>query len=120
MLFCKTFASRVRNIFEQIRKKEMESTATGIEALTVKPTLSTRYSDEAPKAIPSNVPTTKCGHVSSGNCTDAGINGLKLAARGFVGRAPTISGYSCGGFEVSTVAICKSFEKTRYKRKRGH
>ena len=30
----------------------IEMTATGIEALTVRPTLSTRYSDEAPKMMP--------------------------------------------------------------------
>ena len=59
----------------------------------------------------------KCGHVNSGNCNEAGMNGLKLAARGLVGRAPTISGYSCGGFAVSTVTISKSFEKKREKRK---
>jgi hypothetical protein len=39
------------------------------------------------------------------------MNGLKLAASGLVGRAPTMSGYSCGGFAVSIVDICKSFER---------
>ena len=98
----------------------IEITATGMDALTVNPTLRTRYRDDAPKTIPRSVPVIKCGHVSSGNCTEDGMNGLKLAASGFVGRAPTMSGYSCGGFALSTVAICKSFEKMRYKRKRGH
>jgi len=31
------------------------------------------------------------------------MNGLKFAASGFVGRAPTMSGYSCGGFALSIV-----------------
>src|SRR6266404_1025766 len=114
ILFCKTFASRKPN-FERIRKKVMESTATGMDALTVKPTLRTRYNDDAPKTIPRNVPVSKCGNVSSGNCTDAGMNGLKLAASGFVGRAPTISGYSPGGFALSTVAIRKELSKTPAK-----
>lgn len=36
--------------------------------------------------------------MSSGNCTDAGMNGRNDAANGFVGFAPTMSGYSFGGF----------------------
>ncbi len=39
------------------------------------------------------------------------MNDLKFAARGFVGRAPTMSGYSRGGFALSIVDICKSFER---------
>ena len=58
--------------------------------------------------IPRMVPVIRCGHVSSGNRADAGMKGLKFAARGFVGRAPTISGYSCGGFALSIVDICES------------
>src|SRR5438045_1071659 len=43
--------------------------------------------------------------VNSGKVTEAGMKGWKEAASGFVGRAPTISGYSIGRFPVSTVAI---------------
>jgi len=45
--------------FDNTRKIVIEITATGIEALTVKPTFNTRYSDEAPKTIPSSVPIIK-------------------------------------------------------------
>ena len=41
MLFSRIVASRPPS-FESRRKKVMEMTATGIEALTVRPTLSTR------------------------------------------------------------------------------
>jgi hypothetical protein len=41
MLFCKTFASRNPNLAKS-RKIVIEITATGIDALTVNPTLSTR------------------------------------------------------------------------------
>ena len=37
----------------------IEITATGIEALTVRPTLSTRYSEEAPKTTPSSAKTSR-------------------------------------------------------------
>lgn len=39
------------------------------------------------------------------------MNGLKFAASGFVGRAPTMSGYSCGGFALSIVDICKKLRE---------
>jgi hypothetical protein len=39
------------------------------------------------------------------------MNGLKFAASGFVGRAPTMSGNSCGGFVLSIVDICKSLRE---------
>jgi hypothetical protein len=41
MLFSSTVASRIPN-FESTRNNAMEMTATGMEALTVSPTLSTR------------------------------------------------------------------------------
>jgi hypothetical protein len=41
MLFSRIVASRTRT-FESMRKSASEMTATGIEALTVRPTLSTR------------------------------------------------------------------------------
>jgi len=39
------------------------------------------------------------------------MNGLKFAASGFVGRAPTMSGYSCGGFALSIVDILQELER---------
>lgn len=108
MLFCRIVASRERKNFDAIRKIVMESTATGMDALTVNPTFSTRYSDDAPKIIPRIVPVIRCGHVSSGKLAEAGMNDLKFAASGLVGRAPTMSGNSCGGFALSILGVCKS------------
>jgi hypothetical protein len=39
------------------------------------------------------------------------MNGLKFAASGFVGRAPTMSGNSCGGFALSIVDILQELER---------
>ena len=39
------------------------------------------------------------------------MNDLKFAASGFVGRAPTMSGYSCGGFALSIVDILQELER---------
>jgi hypothetical protein len=61
--------------------------------------------------IPRIVPVTKCGHVSSGKFAEAGINDLKFAASGLVGRAPTMSGNSCGGFALSIVDILQELER---------
>ena len=44
----------------------IDSTATGIEAETVMPTFSTRYSDDAPKTMPSTAPTMTADQVNSG------------------------------------------------------
>ena len=44
----------------------IEITATGMEALTVSPTFSTRYSDDAPNTTPSSVPTSTLRRFSSG------------------------------------------------------
>ena len=56
----------------------------------------------------------RCGSVNSGKRTDGGMNDLKFAASGLVGRAPTISGYSCS---VSTVAtggdLSEKFDKAQ-------
>src|SRR4029079_12426269 len=111
MLFCRIVASRERKNFDEIRKMVIESTATGIDALTVNPTLSTRYNDDAPKMIPRIVPVIRCGHVNSGKFSDAGMKGVKLPANGLVGRAPTMSGYSCGGFALSIVDILQELER---------
>ncbi len=74
-------------------------TATGIEALTVRPTFSTRYSDEAPKIMPSMVPTMIGNGVSSRIFVAAGMYGSKAGGPG-TGASPTMSGYS-----FSTVLI---------------
>ncbi len=66
MLFSRMVARRVRKMRVNARKMVMESTATGMEALTVRPTFSTRYMLEAPKRIPSRAPTIKGTGVSSG------------------------------------------------------
>ncbi len=58
----------------------MESTATGMEAETVMPTLSTRYIELAPKRIPSSAPTRTGRKVSSGGCSLAGTKGLCSAS----------------------------------------
>src|SRR6266404_6068562 len=39
------------------------------------------------------------------------MNDLKFAASGLVGRAPTMSGYSCGGFALSIVDILQELER---------
>ena len=39
------------------------------------------------------------------------MNDLKFAASGFVGRAPTMSGNSCGGFALSIVDILQELER---------
>src|SRR5438132_934682 len=66
-----------------------------------------------------SAPVSRCGSVSSGNRAAGGINGLKFAASGLFGRAPMISGYSCGGLAVSTLAICQRFQKSEEKSKRA-
>src|SRR5688500_16132903 len=65
-----------------------------MEAITVRQTVNTRYRDEAPKTIPSRVPTISARAVSSGSTVSARIYGRNEAASGFSGLAPTISGNS--------------------------
>jgi hypothetical protein len=65
MLFSRMVASRPPT-FDSSRNNVIEMTATGIEALTVRPTFSTKYSDDAPKIAPSNVPTMSGSTVNSG------------------------------------------------------
>ena len=75
-------ASRIP-IFERSLNNVIAITATGIEAETVSPVLSTRYSDDAPKIIPSNVPTISGNGVSSRSVDASGIYGLKFSRNGF-------------------------------------
>src|SRR6185503_19793472 len=51
--------------FDHARNIAKEMTATGIEALTVMPTFNTRYSDDAPKIIPSTAPVMTARAVNS-------------------------------------------------------
>ena len=104
MLFSRIVESRRPN-FESRRKIVIEITATGMDALTVSPTLSTRYSDDAPKTIPSSVQMMRGNGVSSRSRAPGGINGRKLARIGFVGLAPTMSGNSLGGLRGSIIAM---------------
>ena len=50
----------------------IDSTAMGTDADTVMPTLSTRYSDEAPKMMPSTAPTQ---HRRPGELVEVGVGG---------------------------------------------
>jgi len=69
----------------------IESTATGIDALTVNPTFSTRYMLEAPNRIPSSVPTINGTGVSSGMSFSAGTNGLCSAISSDIGTRSAVA-----------------------------
>src|SRR6266481_2649643 len=86
MLFSRIVAFRSPN-FESNRNSVIEITATGIEALTVSPTLRTRYKDDAPKTIPRRVPTSRGSGVNSGNTTLAGMQDRKEAKYVLLGSA---------------------------------
>src|ERR671912_541374 len=94
MLFSKIVALRTPT-FESTRNSVIEITATGIEALTVRPTFKTRYSEDAPKMIPSNVPTIRARGVNSSIATLGGMNGRKFVRYGLSGFQPVRSGNSC-------------------------
>ncbi len=72
MLFSKIVVRRMPNSRDKARNNVIDNTATGIEAETVIPTRSTRYSDEAPKMIPSTAPMITADQVNSGIVTEAG------------------------------------------------
>ena len=93
MLFSRIVASRSPN-FDSSRKSVIEMTATGIDALTVRPTFSTRYSDDAPNTMPRIVPTRTGRNVSSRMFRSAGMYGSNGTAVGLSGAVPTRSGYS--------------------------
>src|SRR6267142_786696 len=75
MLFSRMVASRIPNIFEKTLKSDSEMTATGIDALTVRPTFKTRYSDDAPNITPKIAPTTTARTVSSFTYASGGTYG---------------------------------------------
>ncbi len=66
MLFSRIVAGRRPRSLAPARNKVIDRTATGIDAETVIPTRSTRYSDDAPKMIPRIAPSKSAGQVNSG------------------------------------------------------
>src|SRR5581483_11020837 len=66
MLFSRIVARRKPNDREKTRNSVIDSTAIGTDAETVMPTLSSRYSDDAPKMMPSTAPSRTDGQVNSG------------------------------------------------------
>ncbi len=75
MLFSRIVALRSPNMMLIARNSVIESTATGIDAETVRPTRSTRYRDDAPKTIPSSVPASTDWKVNSGIDALSGMYG---------------------------------------------
>ena len=65
MLFSRIVAGRSPKMRAIPRNSVIESTATGMDADTVMPTLSTRYSDEAPNRMPRITPAVTAGQVNS-------------------------------------------------------
>src|SRR4051812_49183483 len=86
MLFSRIVAGRVPSSLEAARNSVIDRTATGIDAETVIPTRSTRYSDDAPKMIPRIDPRRTPDHVSSGIRTAPGTYGW-CASDGDSGRS---------------------------------
>ena len=75
MLFSRIVALRTPNDLEKTRNSVIDSTAIGTEAETVRPTLSTRYSDDAPKMMPRMAPVSTAGQVNSCGDSEGGMNG---------------------------------------------
>src|SRR3954462_4798051 len=61
----------------RVRKNATESTAIGIDAETVSPILSARYTLEAAKTMPRMAPSTTARMVSSAGAWLGGTNGSK-------------------------------------------
>ncbi len=86
MLFSRIVARDVLKAFEKARKIVMESTAIGIDAETVMPTLRNRYKEDAPNTMPRTEPRSTAERVSSAG-TFRGGNVRTKARRGFGHRA---------------------------------
>ena len=71
-LFSRMVVRRTPNVLENWRNSVIDSTATGIDADTVRPTFSTRYSDDAPNTMPRSVPISSGAQVSSGTTWASG------------------------------------------------
>ncbi len=52
-------------VLPSVRKIAIESTAIGIDAETVRPTFTARYTDDAAKTIPRNEPRSNARNVNS-------------------------------------------------------
>src|SRR5579883_2276183 len=76
MLFSRIVVRRMPKAFEKTRNRVIESTAIGTDADTVRPTLRTRYSDDAPNRTPRRTPTSTGTGVNSGGDSVGGMNGL--------------------------------------------
>ena len=64
------------------RKTEIDSTAIGIDADTVRPTFSARYTVEAPNRTPNKAPKITALAVNSAGASVAGTNGSNSAGSG--------------------------------------
>ena len=105
MLCSRIVASRPPN-FESRRNSVIEMTATGIDALTVRPTFSTRYSEEAPKIMPSTAPTTTGSTVSSRIVVAAGMYGSNAGGEYSLGNR-------CAGWrDVQRDDTCGRFRRS--------
>ena len=102
MLFSRIVARRTRKMRVKARKMVMESTATGMLALTVRPTLSTRYIELAPNRMPSSAPTTSGTGVSSGMSCEAGTKGWWSSSSAARGARSTVA--VCGCCDSGAVA----------------
>ena len=106
MLFSRMVARRTPNAREKARNSVMERTATGIEAETVIPTLSTRYIELAPKRIPRAAPTTTGSQVSSAGDWFAGTKGLCSDSPGVSAGGRRVAGAGRGSaMAVSLVRV---------------
>ena len=95
MLFSRMVARRTPNTLVKARKMVMDSTATGMLALTVRPTLSTRYVELAPNRMPSSAPTMSGTGVSSGMSCEAGMNGWWTSSASATGARSTVAVCGC-------------------------
>ena len=113
MLFSRIVDSRAPSCFAT-PNSVMAMTATGIEALTVRPTFSTRYSDDAPKIMPRMTPMIRARGVISANWACAGIYGLKLESGGMVSLVAGVA-RRCGRTESRNIAHARMERKRRLK-----
>jgi len=66
----------------RMRNRAMESTATGMEAETVRPTFTERYTELAANSTPSTLPRTSPRTVSSRGVGASGRSGATVARAG--------------------------------------
>ena len=86
------------------RKMVIDSTATGIEAETVSPTLSTRYMLEAPKSSPSSAPTMSGTGVSSGISRSAGMKGWCWSSSAAASTRSAVAARALAGCDIALSA----------------